>query len=858
MSHFQKRLRIFFETVVLVLLIGLVAFIIAVSSIDLEKYRPEIVATLDDSLGGEVRLGAIEFSLFPYLGVRGKNFYFTGSGPVPSAGADEVVIGLYLTPLFSGKVVPKKLRIISPTVFLTIDKDEILLDSLVNIINRAAPPGGQGITLREVVVHDASLKITDKRWGPAKDYLVQLPYAWFKGDLKNGPVRYSLRIVPPGGEGTITSRGETQSDGGLSTSVSLDRVSLDPANLVFTDYGNLSVTGRVSGTALLTYYRRDHLSVEGRLVGTDLHLKGSRPYPDGLEVDEIDVSGGLSVTPGGIEIRDLVVSSGSLEMEAAVSLKKVMHRGGPLDDLTLEAKVDGFDLARDLGLIPFGLFKKGTKEYARTLLQKGKFSGSLDIQGNPAWIGTKAARLDARGRLEKGVIDLGGIVVSGVAADLSLSGDDIRVDNVAFSDPPGAVRELRWRIEHAYTAPYLRDFLAVVDDMAFEDVRKILSSKVVAALPFLEPTLGVGRVRGVIAVDAPIWPTPGVPEVSGRVEFSDWALSVPFFTKAPRPGTAELIFNKDSMKIPPFTVRFGESTFSGEGEMTNFGHPRLLLSITAPTLDLVELFGTGDGTLALNDLKSRLIFEEGYIILPDLKARLYGGNCSGEFGYVYPQSESESLFYLNLTGEGTDLGALLSRAGISDNVMGTAEFSLSLKSDPGNPEAILKTMDGTATVAVRNGTIRRMSVLSKIMSIMNISNYLRLKLPRLDTEGIPFDSITGDFAIQDGTLKTENLYFDSRVMKMSAVGTYDAANDNLDMVMGFQLLQTIDLIVNKIPVVGYILTGDDGNLFTTYFRATGGLGNPTVEAMTLQGLGEGTVNIFSRIFRFPLKGFIPR
>jgi hypothetical protein len=131
------------------------------------------------------------------------------------------------------------------------------------------------------------------------------------------------------------------------------------------------------------------------------------------------------------------------------------------------------------------------------------------------------------------VIDLDGIVASGVCADLAVRADDITVKNVTFSDPPGRVRKLQWRVEHAYRAPYLRDFSAVVDDMAFEDVKDILASKVVAALPFLSPTKGTGRVKGVMDVEAPMAGTPGVPEVTGWVEFSDWALTVPFFTKTP-------------------------------------------------------------------------------------------------------------------------------------------------------------------------------------------------------------------------------------------------------------------------------------------------------------------------------------
>jgi uncharacterized protein YhdP len=167
-------------------------------------------------------------------------------------------------------------------------------------------------------------------------------------------------------------------------------------------------------------------------------------------------------------------------------------------------------------------------------------------------------------------------------------------------------------------------------------------------------------------------------------------------------------------------------------------------------------------------------------------------------------------------------------------------------------------MDGNVKVTVYDGAFKKFGVLSSVISMMNISNYLQLKFPKLDTEGIPFESITGDFEIEDGVATTENLFVDSGVIRMSVVGSVDLTNGELDMVLGFQILKTIDLILNKIPVVGYVLTGEDGNLFTTYFKVSGTTDDPVVSTMTIQSLSEGTLNIFERIYNFPLKGFLPR
>ncbi len=859
MPKTQKRRWIFIETIVLVSLILTEVFIITVSSIDLEKYRPEIIRILDDSLGRDVQLGRIEFSLFPYFGVRGHNFYLPGDENTPTFSADEVIIGVYLVPLASGSVIPKKLRIISPTLSFSVEKNEKLIDKIFKIVRRAASGGGPEMRLKGMVITNATLKIIDKRFGGQREYAATLFYGSFSGNLKSGPVEYTLSLAPPGDpRGIIKSEGEGLPDGRVTARVWVKRVDLAAANLVLGDYRSLSISGTVGGDFTVTYGNERTWDIHGRITAADVRAKDSSYYPGGVRIDEIDLSGAVSMTPNGLSIREAVIRRDSLKVTGDLTLMKVVHRTGTSNNLTVTADIADFELTRDLSLIPLNLLGDGVKAYARKLLANGRLSAHIDISGNPALLGTKAARLEIAGTIADADLDLGGAVVRGVSADVSISGDEVVAKDVAFADPPGHVRELRWRIEKTRTAPYLHDLRATVDDMAFEDVKDILASNVISALPFLKPTEGVGRVRGVIGVDAPIGTTTGVAKVTGRVEFSNWALSVPFFTKTPKPGSAVLVFEKDRMKIPPFTVTFAESVLTGEGELTNFSKPRLVMSLRSPTLDLVELFGTGDKTIRITDLSSRLIFEEGYLLLEDVSCALYGGKCTGAFGYVYSGSEKEDLLYLNLSGRGTDFGALASDAGLTRDITGKADFSLSLKSDPGNPELIKNTLDGTIEISIKDGAIKRMSVLSKIMSLMKISNYLRLKLPKLDTNGIPFDSITGTFVLVDGKATTEDLFFNGRVMKVTMVGSYDMVSDNLDMVVGFQLLQTIDLIVNKIPVVGYILTGDDGNLFTTYFRVTGSLKDPKVAAMTLEGLGRGTLHIFQRIFRFPLKGFMPR
>ena len=119
--------------------------------------------------------------------------------------------------------------------------------------------------------------------------------------------------------------------------------------------------------------------------------------------------------------------------------------------------------------------------------------------------------------------------------------------------------------------------------------------------------------------------------------------------------------------------------------------------------------------------------------------------------------------------------------------------------------------------------------------------------------GMPFNKITGDFALSDGVASTQNLFLDSNAMNLSAVGKFDMVKNELDLNIGVQPLQTVDKVVSKIPIVGWILTGKDRSLITTYFEAKGRIEDPKVTAVPVKSLAKGVLNIFKRVFELPAR-----
>ena len=59
--------------------------------------------------------------------------------------------------------------------------------------------------------------------------------------------------------------------------------------------------------------------------------------------------------------------------------------------------------------------------------------------------------------------------------------------------------------------------------------------------------------------------------------------------------------------------------------------------------------------------------------------------------------------------------------------------------------------------------------------------------------GMPYKKITGEIAVKDGIASTTDLFVDSDAINISAVGKIDMVHDQLDLNIGVQPLQTVDM-----------------------------------------------------------------
>lgn len=160
---------------------------------------------------------------------------------------------------------------------------------------------------------------------------------------------------------------------------------------------------------------------------------------------------------------------------------------------------------------------------------------------------------------------------------------------------------------------------------------------------------------------------------------------------------------------------------------------------------------------------------------------------------------------------------------------------------------------GNFNLQIHDGVLHQFPVLSKVFSLLNISQIFALQLPDMDAEGMPFDLLSANFQLEKGILKSEDLTIQSEAMNQAYKGQYNLTDKEIDMALEFHPLGTVDKVVSRIPVAGWLLTGENKALLSAHFSVKGKAGDASVEAMPLDTLAGPTVGLLKRTLGLPFK-----
>lgn len=136
-----------------------------------------------------------------------------------------------------------------------------------------------------------------------------------------------------------------------------------------------------------------------------------------------------------------------------------------------------------------------------------------------------------------------------------------------------------------------------------------------------------------------------------------------------------------------------------------------------------------------------------------------------------------------------------------------------------------------------DGTLERLPAilaLARLPSLQGVRALFGLALP--------YDSITAHFEIQQGMLRTKDFSLQGPELRVLAAGEIDLFSADLqsDMTVALLFLQTVDWVIEQLPIVGDLILGKDSNLFALYFRLEGPWQTPTARLVTPEAIQTPT------------------
>jgi len=160
----------------------------------------------------------------------------------------------------------------------------------------------------------------------------------------------------------------------------------------------------------------------------------------------------------------------------------------------------------------------------------------------------------------------------------------------------------------------------------------------------------------------------------------------------------------------------------------------------------------------------------------------------------------------------------------------------------------VRSLRGNLDFTAKGGRIYGTPVLSRILSLLNVTEIFRGKLPDIWKEGLEFNSLSIRGDLGDGNLTISEYVLDGTEVDVVGQGRVDLATRELDFQALVSPFTNVDYLIRKIPLLGYIL---GGTLVEVPVKVSGNTGDPKVSLLEPAAVGKNLLGIVERTFLLP-------
>ena len=143
-------------------------------------------------------------------------------------------------------------------------------------------------------------------------------------------------------------------------------------------------------------------------------------------------------------------------------------------------------------------------------------------------------------------------------------------------------------------------------------------------------------------------------------------------------------------------------------------------------------------------------------------------------------------------------------------------------------------LSGALNLDIEDGRFTAISPVTKLLSLANVLQLLRdvvtLDFRDFTGDGLFFQHLRGDFGLDQGVARTQNLEMKSGAMRVLTEGSINLKERSMDLHLKVQPLQTLDVLIARFPLLGRALFGNDGAVLNLPYHVSGTWQEPKIES----------------------------
>ena len=879
--------KLLIAVVVLVLVIVVIAVALPFF-IDVNQYRGQIQAELQNRLNRPVQLGNMSLSVIP-LAVKvdnvtiGDDPTFHSNAPFAQVQQLDVHVGLFA--LLAKKVEVSSLTLEKPKIelirnaqgvwnFATLGQSPAPAVAPQKPQQPAAPakaaPAAEkqgGFSLSELAITDGQIAVTDYQKHQSRAVYDHIDLT-LKDFAPNQPFSLEVAAHLPGkGSQTLKLSGK----GGP----------INDAQLINTPF-----TGTVKFDEVSLAGAQKFLNTQA-LENSDAVITGSSDFSTG---------GGKASAKGSIKLSDAVIHG----VQVGYPINADFNFN---DDLNTDV-IQISQFALKLGSTPVSL--SGTLNTRpnpmivdvnvtaddASILEMARLASAFGVAFSPNTkiAGQITAKVHAQGPTDhlalNGNVNGRGLDVTGKdipqavkvpAIDLAMTPQDIRSNSFTVSSGATTLNAQFALSQYATPSPNIDATLKTVN----AKLEELLSIAKAYGLSAAEGTSGSGNVSLDVHATGPIKNTNAM-NFSGNGALQNVVLKTSSLTQPVNVKTATLQFTQNSANLTNFAASLGSTNANGNVSIANFDAPNLRFNLNIDKVNMEELqkitggsappkkaaanwtliptadatpapapkpsfleSATGSGTVAvgsviydktqLTNVHSNVSLNHGVIELSPLTAQVYGGQIAGAISI--DERHPTATFAVNAKLANADANQLMTATANSPGTLyGTLSANINQTFATPPSGDVVQTLNGPFSFVLTNGKLTKVDLIAELSKIG--------KFGGAGAKGYTaISQMSGNFQVQNGVANTNDLKAALDVGTMAAQGALNLVNQTLNMHLQAVLSKAYSQSVGGSGVGGYLntaLANKQGELVLPVI-VTGSMNHPVV-APDLEKIAQMKLN----------------